>query len=142
MATTMNPREHMRMDVMERPMTPEEEMAMYMWSGAEPDCPDNLFINASTQPVIIGAQAQIPYDSGKIMPGDRVMGSYYGDIVKLPMFTGLMRLKDIPMARRVELAKMRKMRMGDEPAEWVREAWQKLPEEEQKKIREAMGEGG
>ncbi|NIP94566.1 MAG: hypothetical protein GWO24_14425, partial [Akkermansiaceae bacterium] len=56
-------------------------------------------------------------------------GAFYGEIAKMPMFTGLMQLKMIPMARRVELAKMRKLRMGDEPPEWVREAWAKLPEE-------------
>jgi hypothetical protein len=134
MMTKIDPREHMRMDPMERPMTPMEMMALYMWKGDEEDCPDDLYVNASTQPIIIGAQAQIPFDNGKIMPGDRVMGAYYGECARVPMFTGLMQVKKVPMERLVELERMRKLRTGDEPEEWVKEAWKKLPEETRKKM--------
>ena len=134
--TKTDPRDHIRRDPMERPMTVEEERALYLWSGDEKDCPDDLFINASNQGIIIGAQAKPPYDKPKILPGDRVMGAYYGEIAKTPMFTGLIPLKRVPMARRVELEKMRKLRTGDEPDEWVKEAWAALPAEERKKLEE------
>lgn len=129
----MNPREHMRADPTERPMTPQETAALYLWTGEEKDCPPMLFVNASNQAIIIGAQAQIPFDNGKIEPGDRVMGDYYGEIAKLPMFTGLMALTKVPAERRAELERIRQLRTGDEPAPWVREAWKKLPEETRKK---------
>lgn len=128
-----------RNNPMERPMTPEETAALYTWTGEEPDCPAHLYVNAGKQPIIIGAQAQIPFDSGKILPGDRVCGSYYGEVASLPMFTGLMPLRKIPMARRVELERMRKLRTGDEPAPWVQEAWSKLPKEDRERIEKETG---
>ena len=131
---TMNPREHMRPDPMERPMTPDEEKALYLWQGDEEDCPEHLYVNASNQPVIIGAQAQMPFDNSKIMPGDRVMGTYYAEISTLPMFTGLMPLNRVPAERRAELERIRQLRTGDEVAEWVKETWKKLPEEKRKQM--------
>ena len=130
----LDPREHMRGDPTDGPMTPQQEASLYLWRGDEKDCPTNLFANASNQPILIGAQAQIPFDNGKIMPGDRVMGDYYGEVAKLPMFTGLMALTRVPEARRAELERMRQLRTGDQVADWVKEAWKKLPEETRKKM--------
>lgn len=102
-------------------------------------CPADLVINAGAQPIIIGAQAQVPEDTAKIMPGDRRRGPYYLEVMKVPMFTGLQRLKDVAMKRRVELARMRQLRLGDRPDEWVREAWKNLKPEDRAKFEQEYG---
>lgn len=131
-AKVEDPRKHVRADET-KPMTQAEIQAMYTWSGDEEDCPENLFINASNAPIILGAQAQIPGDSGRIYPGDRVMGEYYASILELPMFTGLQRLKAVPTKRRMELERQRLRRSGDLPPEWMLKAWEALEPQERKK---------
>jgi len=138
-SSKIDPRKHMREDPLARPMSPEEEQALYLWSGDEDDCPDNLYVNAGAQPLIIGAQARVPFDNTKIMPGDRAMGSFYDEVARNPMFTGLMRLKDLPIQRRVELAQQRKLRLGEEPPQWVKDAWGKLPKEARDEIEKTSG---
>ena len=52
---------------------------------------------------------------------------------------GLQPLQRVPMARRYELEKLRRLRSGDTPAPWVKEAWKKLSPEDRKKYEDAYG---
>lgn len=132
MTKTADPRKNIREDET-KPMTQAQQEALYLWSGDEEDCPHNLFVNASNAPIILGAQAQIPGDTGRIYPGDRVMGEYYASILELPMFTGLQRLSAVGPKRRLELERQRLRRSGDLPAPWILKAWEALEPEDRKK---------
>lgn len=112
---------------------------LYKWSGSEKDCPDDLVVNASNRPLIIAAQAFIPQDMAKILPGDRRQGDYYVYAMTVPGGQGLQRLKNVPLARRVELEKIRRLRTGDAYPEWVREAWKALSPDDRKKFEEQYG---
>lgn len=119
----------------QKPMSESEIQDMYRWTGREPDCPDDLVVNASNQTMIVSAQQQLPYDNPRIDPGDRRRGDYY---VRLKSrhsdFSGLQRVKDLPIERLVELEQQRKLRSGDEPADWVKEAWAKMSPEHKAKL--------
>ena len=135
----IDPRAHQRTDE-SKPMSHLETQAMYTWEGAEKDLPPNLYINASSAPIIIGAQAQIPGDSGRVYPGDRVQGDYYDTIMSLPMFTGLQQLSKVPPQRRLELEQLRLRRSGDLPPEWCLSAWEQLEAKDLKKFEEEYGD--
>ena len=134
----IDPRDHQRADE-SKPMTHEETQAMYAWSGDEDDCPEDLFINASNSPIIIGSQAGIPGDSSRIDPGDRVQGTYYAKVLDLPIFTGLQKLSVVQPQRRLELEQQRLRRSGDLPPEWCLSAWEKLEAKDRKKYEAEYG---
>jgi len=135
----IDPRKHVRTDT-SKPMTQEQTRALYVWAGDEDDLPGNIYINASSSPIIIGSPAHIPGDSGRIYPGDRVQGDYYGTVLALPVFTGLQALSAVSPARRLELEQQRLRRSGDLPPEWCLYAWEKLEAKDRKKFEEQYGD--
>jgi|GEM_PF-5519759 len=116
----------------QQPQTEDETQAMYEWKGDEPNCPDDLVVNAGNQTLVVAAPQQIPYDNPRVDPGDRRRGDYYVRLAKNPDFNGLQRVKDLPQDRLAELSMQRKLRTGEEPPEWAKEAWAKLKPEDKK----------
>lgn len=106
-----------------QPQTEAQIKKMYTYDGTEDDCPDDLVVNAGNQTLIVGAMQQLPYDNPRIDPGDRRQGDYYLKLAAHPDFNGLQRVRGLPLDRLAELERTRKLRSGDEPEDWVKEAW-------------------
>ncbi len=92
--------------------------------GSETCCPADIVINASTRPIIIGADGveEVAQDPPRVDVGDRRQGAYYTKQIGLPVMLGLMRVRDVPLARLMELEKIRQVRTGERPPDWVIEA--------------------
>lgn len=106
-----------------KPQTEAEIKRMYEWDGTEKDCPTDLVVNAGNQTLIVGAMQQLPFDNPRIDPGDRRRGDYYLKLASHPDFNGLQRVNSLGVDRLADLERTRKLRSGDEPEDWVKEAW-------------------
>lgn len=93
-------------------------------------CPDDIVVCAGNKPVIIQAEAHedVRKDSPRIEPGDRRRGEYYVKLIGLPVGTGLQRVKTMKVERLLELEKIRQIRTGDRPPDWVLEARRRAAE--------------
>jgi hypothetical protein len=121
-------------------MTPEQKRGaekptdpvklLNWWLPTDPDCPEDVIVNASTRPLIIGAPAAIPNDSPRLDVGDRRQGQYYVRQISAAINLGIQRVKDLSIERVRELEKIRQIRSGERPPDWVLE--QRKRSEEQK----------
>lgn len=102
----------------------ETEKSIYDWNGQEDDCPADIVVCAGQRPLILQAEAypDVRKDSPRIEPGDRRQGPYYLKLMKLEVGTALQPLKGMKLERVLELEKIRQIRTGDRPADWVLEA--------------------
>lgn len=84
-------------------------------------CPENIVVNASNRSIIIGATGipEVCRDQPRIDPGDRRQADYYVKQIGLPLALGIQRVRDLPFPRLVELEKIRQVRTGDRPADWI-----------------------
>jgi hypothetical protein len=105
---------------------------IYDWSGLEEDCPQNIVILASKVPLILQAEAHpdVRIDSPRIEQGDRRQGDYYVKLIGNGVNAGLQRLVDLAKSkggdeRVLELEKIRQIRTGERPPQWVVEARQR-----------------
>lgn len=98
------------------------EKLLYWWQPTDEDCPTNIVVNASPRPIIIGAMAFVPNDSPRLDIGDRRQGDYYVKEMTNKPQLGLTRLVDLSPERVRELDKKRRIRLGEEPADWIKAA--------------------
>lgn len=104
-----------------------KEKDMYAYTRG--NAPDDLVINVTERPVVIQAEAMEvgrKY-SQRIDQGDRRLGEYYVGLVRLGL--GLQLVKDIDETRLAELEKIRQIRIGNRPADWILEARRKTASE-------------
>jgi hypothetical protein len=113
----------------EKPADPNK--LLYWWQPTDQDVPDDLVINAGASPMIIGAQAFVPEDSPRLDVGDRRQGKYYIQQIGTGAMKGVSRVKDLSIERVRQLDKVRRVRLGEEPADWIKAA----------RARSAAGEG-
>jgi hypothetical protein len=100
-----------------------------MWTSADKECPRDLVVNAGNRPCIIAALHAAPRDQARIDVGDRRQGEYYADLVRRGLGQGLQFVCKLPTRRLAELEKMRAIRTGEEPADWIKEVWAKKGKE-------------
>lgn len=113
----------------EKPTDPVK--LLYWWQPTDADCPDDVVINAGSSSIVIGAQAFVPEDSPRMDIGDRRQGSYYTKQSSAVYARGVTKLKDLSIERVRQLDKIRRVRSGEEPADWIKAA----------RARSAAGEG-
>ena len=95
---------------------------LYWWQPTDADCPEDLVINAGSRPIIVGAAAFVPEDSPRMDVGDRRQGKYYTQHLGTTLGLGTARIKDLSVERMRQLDKIRRVRNGDEPADWIKSA--------------------
>jgi len=82
--------------------------------------PFHRYINAGTAPIIVPER-----DLGASMrlePGDYVDGEYYEKVFKKVRHVGFARMCTVDTKRLAELAKIRRLRTGEELPDWIKEA--------------------
>lgn len=93
-------------------------------------CPGDIVINASSRTVMVAAEGvpAVKVDNPRIDVGDRRQGPYYVHQIHQPINLGLARVVDLPVARLLELDKVRQVRTGDRAPDWVLQARKKAAE--------------
>jgi len=93
-------------------------------------CPGDIIINASSRTVMVAAEGvpAVKQDNPRIDVGDRRQGAYYVEQINQPINLGLARVVDLPLARLLELDKVRQVRTGDRAPDWVLKARKRAAE--------------
>ena len=110
-------------------VAPVAPKTVYDWTGFEDDCPLDIVVLTGTRPLIIQAEAfpDARDDSPRVEQGDRRQGPYYVKLMRADIGTGLQRISEVAQSKGgaekiIQLEKVRQIRTGDRPADWVLEA--------------------
>jgi hypothetical protein len=83
------------------------------------NAPEDVVINVGNSDLMIAAPASVN-DPQRVEVGDRRRGHYYTTLVtNMP---GLLRLRDVDNARLEQVNKIRRIRIGEEAEDWIKEA--------------------
>jgi len=98
-----------------------------IYSVLAEDAPDDLVVNITKAPVIIGGVEQSTGDSPRIDPGDRRCGAYYLRLIAdyPDAVRGLIQVKRVPQDRLDTIERERQIRTGVRAPKWVEDARKK-----------------
>lgn len=86
----------------------------------EPEnAPEDVVINVGNSDLMVSAPAAVN-DPQRIEVGDRRRGAYY--LTLTSQMPGLLRLRDVDKGRLEQVNKIRRIRIGEEPEDWIKEA--------------------
>lgn len=85
-------------------------------------CDPRIIVNVLARPMIL-PKGKMRNSSTTLKKGDRIFGEYYKRIVTDHKVPGLQQCCVLSKPHLEELDNIRKLRTGEEPEQWIKEAW-------------------
>lgn len=102
------------------PTVSSDDPELYKYTSE--NAPEDVVINVGQAPLMIVAPHAVN-DPQRVEVGDRRRGAYYlEECLGLPTMLGLMQLKRVDKNRLEQVNKIRRIRVGEEEPDWVKEA--------------------
>lgn len=101
------------------PTVSADDLKLYEYTAE--DAPEDVVINVGQAPLMIVAPHAVN-DPQRVEVGDRRRGAYYLECLGQPTMLGLMQLKCVDKLRLEQVNKIRRIRVGEEEEDWVKEA--------------------
>ncbi len=101
------------------PTVSSDDLELYKYIPK--NAPEDVVINAGQSPLMVVAPHAVN-DPQRIEVGDRRRGPYYVECLGQPTMIGLMQLQRVDEKRLEQVNKIRRIRVGEEEPDWVKDA--------------------